>query len=265
MKNIVPILLLLIFTSCASIEKVTYLQDREYNVEKPLENITGIKIQPRDRISIIVTCKDPEFANMFNLYRVQNIVGAESAVNDLNAQRGDILGYTVDEKGNVCFPILGNIKVSGLTKKEIEDLIKNKLTSSHYVDNATVTINFLNMRYSILGEVKTPGKYTIINEQLTIFEALARAGDLTIYGSRNNISVIRTKNNKRITYKIDLRTKDIFNSPAYFIQQNDIIYVEPNKMRANQSVINGNNLQSTSFWISALSLLSTIAILLTNL
>ena len=137
--------------------------------------------------------------------------------------------------------------------------VKNELESRNLLKEPVVTVEFLNFKISVLGEVNHPGTYTVSGDKITILEALSLAGDLTIFGRRDKISVVREQNGKRSIYVVDIRETDLFNSPAYYLQQNDVIMVEPNKVRAGQSTINENSLKSTSFWISVGSFLVTIA------
>ena len=128
-----------------------------------------------------------------------------------------------------------------------------------------VTVEFLNFKISILGEVSNPGTYNIKGDKVTLLEAISMAHDLTIYGRRDQVYVIREQNNTRTTYRVDLRSSDLFNSPAYYLKQNDIIYVQPNKVRSGQSTINDNSMKSASFWISIASLLSSLGVLIVNI
>ena len=133
-----------------------------------------------------------------------------------------------------------------------EDLVKDPV----------VTVEFMNLYFSVLGEVKTPGKYSITKDHISLLEAISMAGDLTIYGKRDAIFVIREENGERVTHWVDIRSKDIFTSPVYYLKQNDVVYVQPNKVRAGQSTINENNVKSVSLWISIGSFLTSLGVLL---
>ena len=166
----------------------------------------------------------------------------------------------MDTNGNIDFPILGEIHVEGLTRMQLTELIKNKLIEGDLIKDPIVTVQFLNFKISVMGEVGRPGSFTISGDRITLLEALSMAGDLTIYGRRDRVGVIRENNGKRTILFHDLRSADIFNSPCYYLQQNDIVYVEPNKAKSGQSSINQNN--SIGVWVSVISLLTTIAVLI---
>jgi polysaccharide export outer membrane protein len=142
----------------------------------------------------------------------------------------------VDKNGEIDFPTLGKLRVAGLTRDELSTSIKNKLIAENYISDPIVTVQFLNFRIFVAGEVAKPGMYEVINDRITLLESLSMAGDLTFCGRRDNVKIIREKNGERRVYTVDLRTTDLFNSPAYYLQQNDYIYVEPNKCRTK----NGN-------------------------
>lgn len=151
---------------------------------------------------------------------------------------------------------------AGMTKSQIATLVKKRLMEENLVNDPVVTVEFMNLYFSVLGEVKTPGKYAITKDQITLLEAISMAGDLSIYGKRDAIFVIREENGERVTHWVDIRSKDMFNSPVYYLKQNDVVYVQPNKVRAGQSTINENSVKSVSLWISIGSLLSSLGVLL---
>ena len=130
------------------------------------------------------------------------------------------------------------------------------------MNDPVVTVDFMNLYFSVLGEVKNPGKYSITKDRISLLEALSMAGDLTIYGKRDAIYVIREEDGKRVTYAVDIRSTDFFRSPVYYLMQNDVVYVQPNKVRAGQSTINENNVKSVSLWLSIGSFLTTLGVLL---
>jgi polysaccharide export outer membrane protein len=166
-------------------------------------------------------------------------------------------GYLVQENGNIEFPIIGSIKVGGLTRTQAIEQIKQQLSS--YVVNPTVSVRILNFRVTVLGEVRNPGTFTIPNERITILEALGVSGDLLITGERQNVLVIREEDGTRKEYRIDLTQESLFSSPVFYLQQNDVVYVEPNRAKRNSSVINASN---TGIVISSLSLVLTTLILI---
>lgn len=247
-----------LISSCNTSKEIVYMQDAIPNNETSLSG-SNIKIQPKDKLSIIVSSKNPELASLFNL----QVVNTANNSDILSAgQQQKLVGYTVNNQGEIDFPILGNIKVEGFTREELAGLIKQRIKAEKYIQDPIVTVEFVNLKFSILGEVKSPGTYPIEGERLTILEAIGMAQDLTIYGKRSNILVVREEGNKRINYFIDLRSSDFFSSPAYYIQQNDIVYIQPNSVRAGQSTVNENNFKSVTLWTSLTSLLVTIAVLI---
>ena len=215
---------------------------------------------PQDQLSIVVTSSSPTMASIFNKAVLGQISNTEMSAST-NSGNNHILGYTVDNDGNINFPQLGVIHVAGLNRWELQTLIEQKLSTTGLLKDANVTVEFLNFKISVLGEVSSPDTYTVTGDKITIFQALSLARDLTINGQRNDIKVIREKNGERQIFTVDLRSSDIFNSPAYYLQQNDVVYVTPNKVKAGQSTINENTFKSVSFWMS----LGTIAITVVNL
>lgn len=253
-------LLLAMLASCKTEEKILYFQDIVVNQPEEIQGARTITVQPKDQISIVVSSKDPELAALFNLTRIQYRAG----VNNLqgSGSMGEVSGYTLDDEGFIDFPVLGKLKVAGMTKSQISTLIKDKLMSENLVKDPVVTVDFMNLYFSVLGEVKNPGKYTITKDQVTLLEAIAQAGDLTITGRRDAIFVIREEEGQRITHEVDIRSRKVFTSPVYYLKQNDVIYVQPNKMRAGQSTINENNIKSASMWLSVGSFLTSLGVLL---
>ncbi len=260
MKNCFLVLCVILLASCTTQKKISYFQDVRPNVESKYAEGKDITVKPDDVLSIVVSSKNPELAMLFNLPKVQQIAGSGKSVMQ-STTNIELAGYTISSKGTINFPVVGEIYIAGQTKEEIVKTISDALITNDLVKDPVVTVNFLNLTYSVMGEVSKPGLYNIEKNRTTILEALSNAGDLTIYGQRDKVFLTRTEKGKKITYQIDMRTSDLYNSPAYYVQQNDMIYVEPNKVRANQSTINGNTVQSTSFWISIVSLLTTVSLL----
>lgn len=244
----------ILFSACNSTKEVVYLQDVVPLKQQDIERKYEVFIHEDDLLSIMVNSKDPELALPFNMPMVTYQIGSESS----GQQR--VLGYLVDINGDIDFPILGKLHVAGLSRLELRDLIKEKLISGDYIKDPVVTVQFLNYKVSVMGEVARPGSFTITGDRITLLEALSMAGDLTIYGRRDRVAVIREENGKRTILFHDLRSSDIFTSPCYYLQQNDIVYVEPNKAKAGQRDINQNN--SVSVWLSAVSVLAAVASLL---
>ncbi|MEG2599560.1 MAG: polysaccharide biosynthesis/export family protein [Muribaculaceae bacterium] len=249
---------ILLTVSCNTSKNILYLQNATINQTEKIENAHDIVVQPKDQLSIIVNSKDPQLALLFNLPTVQTRIGSSSTVGG----EGNILGYTLDDKGNIDFPVLGALHVEGMSKTEIAAYIKKRLIEEKLVNDPIVTVEFANLYFSMLGEVKSPGKYMISKDQINLLEALSMAGDMTIYGKRDAVFVIREENGERTTHWVDIRDKNIFNSPVYYLKQNDVVYVQPNKVRAGQSTVNDNNVKSVSLWISIASFLTTIGVLI---
>ncbi|NDV57781.1 polysaccharide biosynthesis/export family protein [Bacteroides sp. 519] len=259
-KNLFSILILcLLLASCGTSKKILYLQDMPINQLEQITNKTDITIQPKDMISIVVSSKDPQLALLFNLPRAT--VRMDHLSNN-SSSNGEILGYTVDSKGNIDFPVLGYLNVKDKTREQLAQFIKAKIMEEDLIKDPVVTVDFLNLHFSVQGEVASPGEYSIDRDNITLLEAISKAGDLTIYGKRDGVIVIREENNTRIAHQVDLRSTDLFNSPAFYLKQNDVIYVQPNTVRAGQSTVNDNNVKSVSLWISIASFLTTLGVLI---
>ena len=241
-------------TSCNSTKKVVYLQDVIPLKQQEIAQQFEMHIHVDDLLAIMVNSKDPELALPFNMPVVTYQIGTQ------NTPQQRVLGYLVDKNGEIDFPILGKLQVAGLTHLELTELIKQKLIEEDLIKDPIVTVQFLNFKVSVMGEVSRPGSFTINSDRITLLEALSMAGDLTIYGRRDRVAVIRETDGKRTILFHDLRSSDIFLSPCYYLQQNDIVYVEPNKAKAGQREINSNT--SMSVWLSAVSILATISSLI---
>ena len=249
--------LAVLFTACKSPREVVYLQDVVPLVQQPIEQQYEVIIHADDLLSIVVNSKDPELTMPLNLPVVSYQIGGSA----YGQQR--VLGYLVDSQGDIDFPILGKLHVEGLSRRQLTEMIKDRLIKENLLKDPIVTVQFLNYKVSVMGEVARPGSFSISGDRITLLEALSMAGDLTIYGRRDRVAVIREQNGQRTILFYDLRSSDIFFSPWYYLQQNDIVYVEPNKTKAAQSGINQNN--SASVWLSAISVLATITSLIVTL
>lgn len=248
--------------SCSTPKDVTYVQDLKEGTYT-ISNMTGsIKAVPDDKLSIVVNSKDPALAALFNLPIQAQRVGARTQ-SSMESNMGTSL-YTVDAYGNIDFPILGEVHVGGLTRSEIAREIKEKLIAANLIKDPTVTVEFANVGINVLGEVSSPGRYAMTRDRVTLLEGLAMAGDLTIYGERTNVAVMRENpDGTTSVYRIDLTSADdIYASPAYYLQQNDVIYVEPNAYRKRMRQANGNTTLTASFWISVASFLTTLAVVI---
>lgn len=254
-------------TSCGSSKKVVYFQDlKPGETEIQLPEVKAITVRPEDKISIIVNSRDPQLTDLFNLPYVSRQLGQSLSRNGITTGISQgVSVYTVNAEGEIDFPVLGKIKVAGMKREEIAETVKNKLITENLVKDPVVTVEFANLCISVLGEVNHPGRFSIDRDRLTILDALSMAGDLTIYGNRYKVMVLRQEGDIQRVYGVDLTSGNhIYTSPAYYLQQNDVVYVEPNDVKARQSTVNGNNVRSTSFWISLASLLTSVAILIFN-
>lgn len=244
---------LLMLAACAPVKDIAYFQDRVVDSPEKIDQHAGIVIQPKDMISIVVSSRNPELAAIFNL---------GSSLKQAETQSGNMPGYMVDNDGNIDFPIIGEIHVAGMTRWDVSSKIKGMLIDKGYLNDAVVTVEFMNFKVSVLGEVTKPGTYTIDGDKVTILQALSLAGDLTIYGKRENVTVMRELDGKRTFYNVDLCSVDLFKSPAYNLQQNDIIYVEPSQEKARESTIDDKGLRLTSIAVSSGSLLVSLTTLI---
>ncbi len=245
--------------SCTSYKNVPYLQDIEAVNVAAQQNVPyDARIMPKDLLTITVNTTDPEASAPFNLV-TQTVLNAGSN-NQLNTQAA-LQQYLVDNTGKIDFPVIGTLQVGGLTKREAETMLKEKLIP-YLKEEPIVTVRMINYKISVLGEVNKAGTFTISNEKVNVLEALAMAGDMTVYGIRENVKLIREDaTGKQQIYTLDLTKSDIVLSPYYYLQQNDILYVTPNKTKAKNSDIGS----STTLWFSATSILVSIASLLVNI
>ena len=253
-------LVALLFSSCAT-PNVSYFSDLGDNQSIDMMQDLDIRLRPEDKISIIVKSMDPKLSDLFNLPIIAHRVGysQESTLN--NAQQVSV--YTIDSKGDIDFPVLGKIKVAGSKREHVAQVIKDQLVDRNLVKDPVVTVEYANLCFNVLGEVNKPGRYTFDRDHITILDALSKAGDLTIQGRRENVFVMREEGNQRKTYRVNLLNgRELLSSPAYYLQQNDVVYVEPNDFRARQTQVNGNNVLAAPFWISVASLLTSVAVLI---
>lgn len=257
---IIPLLAIGLLSGCASYKEVPYMQDIEtvntYGKVIPMYDAT---IMPKDLLSITVNTTDPKAAAPFNL-TVQTPINAGLA-NITTTTAPSLQQYLVNNDGEIDFPVLGRLKLGGLTKNEAEDLIRESL-KPYLKETPIVTVRMANYKISVLGEVARPGSFTVSNEKVNILEALAMAGDMTVYGIRTNVKLIREDaTGDRKIHELDLTKSDIVLSPYFYLKQNDILYVTPNKTKAKSSDIG----TTTTTWISATSIMVSIASLLVNI
>lgn len=248
----------LLLASCASPKKFVYLNDMEPGKQYPVNTETVTIVHENDRLDIKVSCRNPELAVPFNsqvgAYKM-SIDGGVSAAGVETVEPG----YRVDADGNIVFPILGKIKVAGKSLKQVSDMIAGMISEGGYIRDPQVSIEFLNFKYTVLGAVIGKGTYTVDGDRITLLEAIAKAGDLSKEARLDRVAVIRTVNGKQEIYYNDIRTADIFMSPTYYLQQNDIVYVEPKHKPRNE-----NAWQTASFFVSLASLASTLIWALTG-
>ena len=252
--------LALVFCSCSAQKRVPYLPDAGKLTEDDLkknEMIYEAKIMPKDVLTIAVNTVTPEAAAPFNL---GSSAGSGAVTSGGIAISGATLQtYVVDNSGDIDYPVVGKLHVAGLTRVGLQDLIKEKIYPAYITEEPIINARFQNYKVSILGEVARPGSFTLENEQCTIFDALALAGDLTIYGNRNRILLIRedASGGKHI-YNIDLQNNKVMTDPdIYYLQQNDVIYVEPNKAKARQAGLG----TAETFTVSVVGILISLATL----
>jgi len=250
------ILFIGLLSSCTAYKNVPYLQNAEsFSSTKEGSKLYDATIMPKDLLTIIVNCEDPQLAVPFNF----TAATSTSLVISSSVSTPTIQSYLVDNDGDIEFPILGKLHVAGYTKRDCEAMLKGKLKK--YISDPWVTVRMANFRVTVIGEVNNPHTFTSSNEKLNIFEALAMSGDMTIYGTRNNVKLIRTsaEGEKKIAI-LNLNDADIINSPYYNLQQNDIIYVQPNKTKARNADVG----TVTSLWISITGTLISLASLIVN-
>lgn len=250
--------------SCSTPTEIAYFQDTaDKSVSVPVTE-NHIRLRPEDKVLIMVNTTNDQLNALYNLpYSPSRIGQLSSSVNSTYNQA--IAGYTVDSRGDIDFPVLGTLHVGGMTRDELAAHVKQQLISNNLAKDVVVTVEFMNLTVSVLGEVNRPGRYAIEKDKVTIIDAIGMAGDLTIFGVRNNVRVLRNENGEQKSYTVNLTSaRGAMSSPAFYIQQDDIIYVDPNPVRARQSTVNGNNLRSTSTWISLASLGATVTTLVLN-
>lgn len=250
----------MLLSSCGSVKNVAYLQNSDsINFEKS-RFLYDARIMPKDQITISVNTTTPEASLPFNLL-LQNAYQQGRIIS--SGAGGTLMPYLVDNDGNINFPIVGQLHVGGLTKSEAETLVTEKIRP--YLaesENPVVTVTMASYSVSVLGEVARPGSFQVSREKITILEALAQAGDLTIYGVRDRVKLIREDaTGKKSVVTLNLNDANIINSPYYYLQQNDVIYVEPNKVKAQNSKVG----QTTTLWFSATSILISLTSLLYNI
>ena len=269
-KSIAILMAAITLASCQSYKKVPYLQSYESLTDKSYKEIVinevnqqdtlyDARIQPKDLLNITINTTDPQAAAPFNLtmQTYNNIAQSNASTTSQPA----LQQYLVDNAGEIDFPVIGRLQVGGLTKNAAENLIREQLRP-YLKEIPIVTVRMSNYKISVLGEVNSPGTFTINNEKVNIFEALAMAGDMTIYGIRNNVKLIREGcNGQRNVISLNLNEQNILHSPYYYMQQNDILYIAPNKTKAKSASVSN----STTIWVSVITSLVSLASLIVNI
>ncbi len=265
--NLNSLLIIVIFclSSCVQQKQIAYFQKAMNQSDTiTLAKAYIPKIQPGDILSIPIGSLNPVASSFFNPYSSTPVASENDLINTQSAASGNNTsalsqtnapGYLVDAEGKISLPLLGVVKLAGLTTSEARDTLKNRL--GFYLKDPTVNVRFLNYKISVMGEVARPSVYVIPNETITITEALSLAGDMTIFGKRDNVLVIRNVNGKQVFGSVNLNSRDIFHSPYYYLHSNDIVYVEPGKGKIAES---DKIYQLLPTVLSALSLISIIFI-----
>lgn len=255
--------------SCATPANISYFQDAVNDTTLTPAKAQPIRLKPMDQISVIVNSRDPQVTAMFNLPYYTTRIGEAQTLTSMAGTgssltaSNSISGYTVDSNGYIDFPVIGPILVADRTREQTAEHIKELLIESRQIKDPVVTVEFMNLGFSVLGEVTRPGRFKIDRDRFTILDAIGLAGDLTINGQREDVTLIRHDGKKDHIYKINLLdARQMYASPAFYVQQGDVIYVTPNDKRRREATVNGNNVRSSSFWVSIASLATSISVLI---
>ena len=244
--------------SCSTPKDIAYFQDAEALNNMALQAERQFRLRPEDKINIVVNSSNPMLEQQFTLTastNSSNILGAETTAGK-SSGNSQVIAYTVDEQGTINFPVLGKINVAGMTRGEVADYIKDRLIARELVTDPIVTVEYLNLSVKVMGEVKQPGIITITKDHFTILDALSQAGDLTIDGNRCNVMVNRNVDGANRVYYIDLTNmQQVLTSPAFYLQQSDLVYVSPSDKRKREARAMGNALGTPTVWVSIASLL----------
>lgn len=256
------------FASCSTPKDVAYFQDASALNGMATQAEQQLRLRPEDKINIVVNSSNPMLEQQFTLTTAntsRTLGPAIVARSTAGSSSGNtqVMAYTVDEQGTIDFPVLGKISVGGKTRKDVAQYIKQRLIDRELVSDPIVTVEYVNMGVNVLGEVSHPGRIDITKDHFTIVDALSYAGDMTINGNRRNILVARQVDGANQVYTLDMTNmQSVLTSPAYYLQQNDLVYVSPNNKRKRESNATGNTFNSPSIWISIASLLTTITALI---
>ena len=260
-RLIVPACAIILLSACSTPKNIAYFPEISNGTTITMAANKGITLKTNDKLSIVVNTKSAELNNVLNMPINAQIIGG-SEMQSINQGQG-VSGYIVDSEGNIDFPMIGKVKAEGLSRTELASHLKKLLEEKNLAKDAVVTVGFMNIGFSIIGEVNSPGFYTFENDKTTLLQALSRAGDMNLYGNRNNVKVVRMNDDKQEIYVINmLDTEALMKSPAYILQQNDVVYVEPNNYRKRQATANASEITKASFWLSAVSAIATLAVLI---
>lgn len=246
--------------SCGTPKDITYMQGFENGDVQKVMAPVRITVQPDDKLAIVVSSQEPALAEVFNMAIAQYRIGSGQQGTTTESK---VASFTVDPEGNIIYPMIGRIHVAGLNRHEIAKKIEEEIQNHKLLKDPLVTVEYLNAKIAILGDVKEPGEFEITKDNLTLLQAIAKAGDLNISGDRTNILVVREENGVDKAYRVDLTdTKSLMESPVFYLRQNDVVYVEPNNMRKRQATETGNVLYNPSMWVSVVSVLTSIAVII---
>lgn len=261
----------LFMVSCSTPKNITYFPDLRQGDIIQTERLLDIRIKPEDKLSIMVNTQDPALSALFNLIQIQNRMNSTTSstrtVGSSSTSSSQVSLYTVDSQGEINFPVIGKIYIAGMTREQVAEYITAELVSRDLVKDPIVTVEFANTGISIIGEVASPGRYEFNRDHLTIIDAIAMAGDLKINGMRENILVLRNVGDGRQeAYRVNLLdAQQLASSPVFYLQQEDVIYVEPNDKLKRETTPNGNSPYTPSFWISLTSAVLTVTTLVLTL
>lgn len=250
--SLIPILLALLLQGCSKAKDFVYIEDIQPNITMNVQDPRPIRLQVGDRLTINVHSRDKELVEMFN-------IGYGSGTGS-GSGSGTHAAYTVDDNGCIEMPIIGSVRVKGLTRMELQNTIRYKLLASKLLRDPIVNVEFVDMGYYVMGDMSA-GKHPITRDYITLVEAISECGDLSMTGRRDNILVLRTVDGQQTPYEVNVtNTYDLYSSPVYYLQQNDIIYVRPTDQKIDQTSIYGSSWRTPTFWMGTFS--SVISLIL---
>ena len=264
-KNLLCLFMVVLMASCAGQKKVLYFQDLTSADSMEVKRNYEMKISYDDLLSITVSSRSPELVAPFLLHTSSTpSISSKSSTGNLgkvNSSNSGAAEYLVDSEGNIEFPVFGKLHVEGMTRTELMEYIKQRLIKEDYIKDPTVIVKFMNFKVCMMGAVGSPGIINVQSDRITILEAISQAGDLDITGRRDRVTVLREENGMRVPYYLNLKSKDVFNSPCFYLKQNDRVYVEHNKAGTRSSKLyDFTNIGTWTSLISAAISLVTIAV-----